>query len=46
VVIEAADVSKAYGDRLLMDGVSFMLPPGGIIGSSDRTEPARRPCFA
>ncbi len=32
VVIEAEDVSKAYGDRLLMEGVSFSLPPGGIIG--------------
>jgi ATP-binding cassette ChvD family protein len=32
VVIEAHDVSKAYGDRLLMDGMSFSLPPGGIVG--------------
>ncbi|ABK19685.1 energy-dependent translational throttle protein EttA [Syntrophobacter fumaroxidans] len=32
VVIEAADVSKAYGDRLLVEGMSFTLPPGGIIG--------------
>lgn len=32
VVIEAVDVSKAYGDRLLVDSMSFALPPGGIIG--------------
>jgi ATP-binding cassette ChvD family protein len=32
VVIEADDVSKAYGDRLLVDKMSFALPPGGIVG--------------
>ncbi|MBT0654090.1 energy-dependent translational throttle protein EttA [Geomobilimonas luticola] len=32
VVIEAADVSKSYGDRLLFEGLSFRLPPGGIVG--------------
>jgi energy-dependent translational throttle protein EttA len=32
VVIEAGNVSKAYGDRLLMEGLNFSLPPGGIIG--------------
>ena len=32
VVIEADKVSKAYGDNLLIDGMSFSLPPGGIIG--------------
>jgi ATPase subunit of ABC transporter with duplicated ATPase domains len=32
VVIEAANVSKAYGDNILMDGMTFSLPPGGIIG--------------
>jgi ATP-binding cassette ChvD family protein len=32
VVIEAEKVSKAYGDRLLVEDMSFMLPPGGIIG--------------
>jgi len=32
VVIEADGVSKAYGDRLLVEGMSFALPPGGIIG--------------
>jgi ATP-binding cassette ChvD family protein len=31
-VVEAADVSKGYGDRLLMEGLSFILPPGGIVG--------------
>ncbi|MGO9018909.1 MAG: energy-dependent translational throttle protein EttA [Syntrophobacteraceae bacterium] len=32
VVIEANKLSKAYGENLLMDGFSFALPPGGIIG--------------
>ncbi|MEK6286253.1 MAG: energy-dependent translational throttle protein EttA [Acidobacteriota bacterium] len=32
VVIEAKDVSKAYGDNLLIEGMSFSLPAGGIIG--------------
>jgi ATP-binding cassette ChvD family protein len=32
VVIEAESVSKAYGDHLLVDNMTFKLPPGGIIG--------------
>ena len=32
VVIEADQVTKAYGDRLLVESMSFRLPPGGIIG--------------
>ena len=32
VVIEAEKVSKAYGDNLLVDGMTFKLPPGGIVG--------------
>ncbi len=32
VVIEAHDVAKAYGDRLLYEGLSFELPPAGIVG--------------
>jgi ATP-binding cassette ChvD family protein len=32
VVIKAAGVSKAYGDNLLVDDMTFKLPPGGIIG--------------
>ncbi|MCC7077048.1 MAG: energy-dependent translational throttle protein EttA [Acidimicrobiia bacterium] len=31
-VLEADGVSKAYGDVLLMEDVSFTLPPGGIVG--------------
>src|SRR5699024_10219957 len=31
-VIEAHDVTKSYGDRLLMEEVNFSLPPGGIVG--------------
>ena len=32
VVIEAQGVSKAFGDRLLMEDMNFLLPPGGIVG--------------
>jgi len=32
LVIEAENLSKGYGDRLLMDKLSFSLPPGGIVG--------------
>jgi energy-dependent translational throttle protein EttA len=32
VVIEAQDVRKSFGDRLLVDEMSFRLPPGGIVG--------------
>ncbi len=32
VVIEAEDLSKAFGDRLLIDDLTFKLPPGGIVG--------------
>jgi ATP-binding cassette ChvD family protein len=31
-VIEAEELAKAYGDNLLFDGLSFKLPPGGIVG--------------
>ncbi len=31
-VIEAKGISKAYGDKLLFEDLSFMLPPGGIVG--------------
>jgi ATP-binding cassette ChvD family protein len=32
VVVEADQVSKGYGDRLLMEDMTFKLPPGGIVG--------------
>ncbi len=31
-VIEAKGLSKAFGDKLLFEGLDFMLPPGGIVG--------------
>ncbi len=31
-VIEAEDLRKAYGNRLLIDELNFKLPPGGIVG--------------
>ncbi|MCL4292228.1 MAG: energy-dependent translational throttle protein EttA [Acidimicrobiia bacterium] len=32
VVVEADGLTKGYGDRLLIDGLSFSLPRGGIVG--------------
>jgi ATP-binding cassette ChvD family protein len=32
VVIEAEDLTKGYGDRMLIDDLSFTLPPAGIVG--------------
>ena len=32
LVLEAENLSKAYGDRVLFENLSFKLPPGGIVG--------------
>ncbi|MEY3808224.1 MAG: hypothetical protein RI893_1200 [Pseudomonadota bacterium] len=32
IVIEADNISKSFGDKLLFNGLSFKLPPGGIVG--------------
>ena len=32
IVVEVDGLSKAFGDKLLVDGLSFKLPPGGIVG--------------
>jgi ATP-binding cassette ChvD family protein len=32
IVVEFSAVAKAYGDRLLYEGLTFNLPPGGIVG--------------
>ncbi len=32
LVVEAENLKKAYGDRLLFEDLSFRLPPGGIVG--------------
>ena len=32
VVVETENMVKGYGDRLLIDGLTFTLPPGGIVG--------------
>ena len=32
IVIDAEGVSKSYGDRLLLENMTFALPPGGIVG--------------
>jgi ATPase subunit of ABC transporter with duplicated ATPase domains len=45
LVIAAENISKAYGDRLLIENMSFILPPGGIVGVIAPTAPAKRPCL-
>lgn len=32
IVIQADNVAKAYGDRLLVEGMTFTVPPGAIVG--------------
>lgn len=32
VVIEAKNLSKGFGDKLLIDGMNFLIPPGSIVG--------------
>jgi ATP-binding cassette ChvD family protein len=32
VVVRASGVAKGFGDRLLVENLSFLLPPGGIVG--------------
>jgi len=32
VVLEVENLKKGFGDKLLIDGLSFQLPPGGIVG--------------
>ena len=32
LVLEAKGLTKAFGDKLLIDGLDFRLPPGGIVG--------------
>jgi energy-dependent translational throttle protein EttA len=32
IVVEAENLSKLYGDRVIIDGATFSLPPGAIVG--------------
>lgn len=32
IVIEAKNLCKSYGDRVLMDNLSFSIPPGSVVG--------------
>ena len=34
IVVEAKGVTKAYGDRTLMNDLSFSIPPGSIVGAA------------
>jgi sulfate-transporting ATPase len=45
LVIEADGLRKGFGDKLLIEGLDFILPPPASWASSGRTVPARRRCF-
>jgi ATPase subunit of ABC transporter with duplicated ATPase domains len=42
VVIEAKNLRKCYGDRVLIDNFSFSIPPASIVGEIKRRQ---SPCF-
>ncbi len=46
LVIEAKGVTKGYGDKLLVENMSFPFRPAASSASSDPTAPARPPCSA
>ncbi len=46
IVIQTENVSKAYGDNILVEGLTFSLPPGESWAWSAPTAPVRRRCSA
>src|SRR4029453_15763338 len=45
VVVDAEGVSKGFGDRLLVEDMTFSLPPGGIVGVIGPTGPGKTTLF-
>jgi ATPase subunit of ABC transporter with duplicated ATPase domains len=45
LVVEARGLKKGYGDNLLLDGLNFTLPRGGIVGVIGPPARVRRRCF-
>ena len=46
MVVEATNLGKSYGDRVIFENVNFRLPPAASSASSAPTAPARRRCSA
>ena len=44
LVVEATNLRKAFGERVLIDDLSFRPPRGGIVGIIGATKPASPPC--
>ena len=45
-VLEVSHLRKSYGDRVLIDDLSFSVPKGAIVASSVRTARVNPPCSA
>ena len=43
IVVDVKGVTKAYGDRTLMENLSFSIPPGSIVGEHIMAEAQREP---
>lgn len=43
IVVDVKGVTKAYGDRTLMDNLSFSIPPGSIVGGYQNPLHAKAP---
>ncbi len=45
-IVIVRSVTKSFGDKVALAGISFDIPSGQVCGLLGRTAPARRPCSA